>query len=285
MKARSENSAMAQGLQHRFDAAHGLQGIGRQGKGSRAPNFGSLQFATLALCGECGELANALKKVIRAHALGEPSAAAFDNARGELADIYAYLLKLASLLDVNLEEEYLETVGLNCLRFSIANRRPLKRVIGIGGRGAVEFARGLSSTMPAKERARIDCLVLPTPPMTNAGRYLAWLRLARAKIGARLSSSSPGFLLVINDPALGTVLYRSALAKRTNDACTPLLRHWLSIEELLWEKASSRTLLLLQDAAAPPVVEKLLNHGARIIPNDADWPMILKTTAAQRKRL
>lgn len=69
---------------------------------------------TLAMCGEVGEVANIVKKLHRGSM--EPSEAA-PLLRGELADVFIYLLNCAAICKVNLGEAYLEKQKFNQERF------------------------------------------------------------------------------------------------------------------------------------------------------------------------
>src|SRR5712664_2291786 len=117
-----------QSLQLEFDKAHGFAEIGALGMPSPPANrgarseTGAAAFAALALAGECGEIANAIKKAVRAEHMDQDPKAHLDVAKGELADAFAYLLKLAAVLNTDLATEYLETVALNCLRFAITGQ-------------------------------------------------------------------------------------------------------------------------------------------------------------------
>jgi NTP pyrophosphatase (non-canonical NTP hydrolase) len=237
-----------------------------------------LQFTALALCGECGELANALKKMVRSQALGMSLDRHKNHARSELADIYAYLLKLSSLLSVDLEAEYLETLGLNCLRFPIVNRHTLPRVIGIGGPEASKIANRIRGVTSSVTTARFEMLMLPAPPMKSSRKYVDWLRSAKAKIAMRLSAGQCKYLLLVNDPALSTVSFRSLRLCGNMKHDMAILRSWISIEELICIKGSGRGLLLTHDAAPPSAIERLVNHGAKVIHSSADWAAILKAT-------
>jgi dCTP diphosphatase len=278
MKLRNDRQPSAQRRQETFDSGHGLRAVGRRVL-RRGPDWGPLQFAALALCGECGELANALKKVIRSQTLSTSAAQHIDHARRELADIYAYLLKLASLLEVDLDEEYLETLGLNYLRFPIKNRWSLPRVIGIAGQSAVQIANGLRRETASGEAPNMDFLTLPVPPTTSPQRYLAWLRSAKTKIARQLSVTRGDVLVLVNDPVLCTISYRRVRRKPPYDDSATILQCWISIEELICAKGSSRHLLLTQDASPSASVEKLVRHGANVIENGVDWLTIQKITA------
>ena len=67
-----------------------------------------LLFTCTALAGETGELANAVKKAIRAEMLNQSPELHLIKARSELADVLAYLLKMTNILGDDLETRYLE---------------------------------------------------------------------------------------------------------------------------------------------------------------------------------
>ena len=77
-------------------------------------NLEILEFLLIALIGEVGETSNIIKKIVRGdfkvdekkHELSE-----------EIADIFAYLLKISYQLNINLEEAYLEKMEKNKERF------------------------------------------------------------------------------------------------------------------------------------------------------------------------
>src|SRR5947209_347056 len=98
-----------QELQAEFDRDHGLD-FDRYS----VLTDQSRTFTGLALAGEVGELANALKKAQRAMWRGEDPTPHLRLASEEIGDIFAYLLKLATLLRVDLAEVYLTTMSNNC---------------------------------------------------------------------------------------------------------------------------------------------------------------------------
>lgn len=65
-------------------------------------------FYTLGLAGEVGEVANLVKKFVRANVT--PDAATLGD---ELADVFIYLLLLADEIGVDLVEEYKKKVVVN----------------------------------------------------------------------------------------------------------------------------------------------------------------------------
>lgn len=76
----------------------------------------NLVHHTLALCGEVGELANLVKKVDRG-SLDISDAATRVHLAEECADIFTYLLNVADLLQIDLEQAYHIVRGKNDKRF------------------------------------------------------------------------------------------------------------------------------------------------------------------------
>jgi NTP pyrophosphatase (non-canonical NTP hydrolase)/deoxyadenosine/deoxycytidine kinase len=108
-----------------------------------------IEFSTLALCGEAGELANLIKKIRRATWLDEPPDRFTGQAQRELGDLLAYLLKLTNLFGRDLEEIYLERVSENLLRFPCrthaGQRPPMLSLAGPPGAGKTTVATALSA--------------------------------------------------------------------------------------------------------------------------------------------
>ncbi|ETZ22768.1 MazG nucleotide pyrophosphohydrolase domain-containing protein [Pedobacter sp. V48] len=79
-----------------------------------ADNLQTLQYLALALSGESGEVANAIKKVVR----GDVS---YESQRpeiiAEVTDVFIYVLKLAYQMGFDLEGAYLEKMELNREKF------------------------------------------------------------------------------------------------------------------------------------------------------------------------
>lgn len=101
-------------LQKEFDKEHGFSN-----KYSRYLLMG----VTLSLLGECGELANLVKKYIRSekaggkHTLPDQGRNYLEEAKEELADIFIYLMKLSIILNADLEEEFLKKREKNKIKF------------------------------------------------------------------------------------------------------------------------------------------------------------------------
>jgi len=77
-----------------------------------------LQFGTIALCGEVGEFANVVKKVLRENDAGkEVSGERIKNLNEELVDVFSYTMILSATLGIDLEKEYFKKMEKNKERF------------------------------------------------------------------------------------------------------------------------------------------------------------------------
>lgn len=83
--------------------------------------FPALMHHTLALAGEVGELANLIKKVDRG-SLNLGDAAVRKDMAFELVDCYIYVLNLAGVMGVDLEELYKLKRAENDQRFMVQRR-------------------------------------------------------------------------------------------------------------------------------------------------------------------
>lgn len=100
-------------IQRRFDEQHGSDF--QWDTIITQDNIPMLGFTLLALSGEVGEASNLVKKIWR----GDSSLCERQTElQEELADIFAYLLKLTYQLDFDLEQAYLEKIRKNYERFS-----------------------------------------------------------------------------------------------------------------------------------------------------------------------
>ncbi len=78
-----------------------------------------LEKLIVALTGEIGEFANMIKKISRDYenAREEPSKDRIENLKEEITDCFIYILIIANILNINLEEEYMKKMNLNKQRF------------------------------------------------------------------------------------------------------------------------------------------------------------------------
>ena len=73
-----------------------------------------LQFLTIALMGEVGEMANCVKKIMRGDMQFEEQKS---HIADELIDVFIYTIKLAYQMDIDLEAAYLKKLEYNKKRF------------------------------------------------------------------------------------------------------------------------------------------------------------------------
>lgn len=99
-------------LQRTFDQQH--EGDFKWDQRIDKDHLGMLEYLALSLAGEAGEVANAVKKVIR----GDLS---YDEQRKEieleLADVFIYLIKFAYQMDFDLSARFMEKMEINRKRF------------------------------------------------------------------------------------------------------------------------------------------------------------------------
>lgn len=77
-------------------------------------NLEILEFLLVAFAGEFGEVANIVKKIVRGdYTLDEKR----NEISEEIADMFAYLIKLSYQLNIDLEEAYLKKVHKNQEKF------------------------------------------------------------------------------------------------------------------------------------------------------------------------
>jgi NTP pyrophosphatase (non-canonical NTP hydrolase) len=259
--------------QQEFDLAHGLSTLGASGHADPSGiDVGLAQFAVLGLCGECGEVANALKKVLRAAAFGRDSSLAMHQLRTELADVLAYLLKAASALHVDLEEEFLRTVALNCLRFPLAPKTSTVRLVGIAGDRSTVDARRLVDAVARNSQTSACVLELPHLATDDIAHVSQWLRKARDTVAGELRSE---YVFVANDPAYAIMTLLNARRDMTRDDRLCVAREWLAFEQATWQAVSVRRLFLSATSPVGPVETALSQHGARILAANVDpWEQL-----------
>lgn len=92
-----------------------------------------LPHHVLSLCGEAGELANIIKKVERGSLEFQNARVRYDIAM-EVTDVYIYLLNIAGLLNIDLEESYNVKRAENLKRFA-QQRNGAYNITGAATRG------------------------------------------------------------------------------------------------------------------------------------------------------
>lgn len=77
-------------------------------------NLENLEFLLIAFAGEFGEVSNIVKKVVRGdYSLDEKR----DEISEEIADMFAYLIKLSYQLNIDLEATYINKIRKNQEKF------------------------------------------------------------------------------------------------------------------------------------------------------------------------
>lgn len=104
-------------MQQEFDSKR--PGWSRGGK-SEEQKTKDIMYDTIAICGEVGEFANFVKKMLREINYGgeSPKEETYQKMREELVDVFIYLMKLMMSLEGNLEQEYLDKLKKNEQRFA-----------------------------------------------------------------------------------------------------------------------------------------------------------------------
>ncbi|HLJ95426.1 MAG TPA: hypothetical protein VKU02_19775 [Gemmataceae bacterium] len=106
-------------LQHQFDAKHGWA----PDKEVPSAVFRAVQGDLIGIFGEVGEFANVVKKVVLEtdhnpnSDLATLLKARYSELSEELVDAFIYLIRLASHLDIDIEQAYLDKLKVNEQRF------------------------------------------------------------------------------------------------------------------------------------------------------------------------
>ena len=111
--------------QEEFDSRH--EGNFRWNSKVTDENIDLLEFLTVSLTGEVGEIANIVKKIARGDFLLEEKKAELEE---EMADVFAYLLKMAYQTDIDLETAYLAKMKKNQERFQKYEKQRTERGTG-----------------------------------------------------------------------------------------------------------------------------------------------------------
>ncbi|TLM80931.1 nucleotide pyrophosphohydrolase [Pseudarthrobacter sp. NamE5] len=95
---------------------------------SRSKQFHTPRNLILALCGEAGELAELVQWTrddeVQAYLQEETNA---QNLRNELADVFSYLLRIADVCGVDLEEALKDKIELNQTRYPLTLAKGSRR--------------------------------------------------------------------------------------------------------------------------------------------------------------
>lgn len=99
-------------LQDAFDKEH--SGQFNWSERITESNLDILEFLLICMIGELGELANAVKKVLRGDL---PFNSIREELNEEVADVFIYLIKLCNQMNIDLEESFLTKLEKNRTRF------------------------------------------------------------------------------------------------------------------------------------------------------------------------
>lgn len=278
-----------QQLQERFDRDRGFdfpeltsrEGLQLNFRGMQEEDAAALEatlrrveYAALALGGEVGELANAVKKARRAFWQGESPDAALANARHEVADVLAYLLKFASLLGHELDRLYLEKLSQNCLRFpskvGVAEGGRTLSIAGPSGSGKTTVARALSELFPAYIEV-VDENPYLAPLLNGSSSFDAFANqtwfLDRLK--QFIQGADPHQSLVLDqEPAAIVQVYAEMFldeGRLTPSEYTQLIARLLRLESKL-ARWPGRRLVVFLDAPAEVLHERARRRGGAAPP-------------------
>lgn len=99
-------------LQKEFDSHH--ESTFPWNKQITDKNLENLEFLLVAFAGEFGEVSNIVKKIVRGdYSLDEKR----DEISEEIADMFAYLIKLSYQLNIDLEAAYIDKIQKNQEKF------------------------------------------------------------------------------------------------------------------------------------------------------------------------
>lgn len=99
----------------------------------------NLPHMVLALCGECGELANLVKKLQRKDFNIDDK---LDDIAEETVDVFIYLMNIAALIGLDMEKGYGTKRGINADRFGPVQADP---ELGDGGAAPERTLRSVPS--------------------------------------------------------------------------------------------------------------------------------------------
>lgn len=261
-----------QRIQAAFDRQHGFEFA----SAATGHDLARSVFASLALCGEVGELANQIKKAQRSAWLGEDPAEHIARAKLEVGGILAYLLKLSNELDLSLDETYLTTLSDNWLRFPVRNHQATGRVVCIAG----PSGSGKSSVVKRLATAGVSTYVedvagnpylkgvYARSPSFDARASQRWFLAQIADFVERSNDSST--LLMDQDPAAEVRVYAHLMREDellSRDAYVELLTTLAALESRLGSRQQRVTIYL--DADEVTLRARMIARGDREVPTEA----------------
>lgn len=277
------NLLFLQQLQQRFDASRGFnfeEALGLGSAESGRPGVTSphdsdlrrLEYTTLALSGEVGELANVIKKARRSLWLGQTPEPFADVVSDELADILSYVLKISHISKVDLELAYLEKLCRNCMRFPSQGvgeeRGHTVTICGLPGSGKSMVANRLDQLYHGRasyDRPGICTFLAPNSGLAANDLEAALRRLLEWLEGTHNSCH----LLIDQDPAVAVRVLGSVLRDR-GDLSRHGYRELLATlvrMELKLSAWSTRIVVIL--TASPEVLHTRVSQAHSQL--DLDW--------------
>lgn len=260
------------GLQRAFDESRGMANLPEPGDAAGADQLSRLEYSLIGLTGEVGEIANIIKKARRSRAVhGVDERATLVGLGSEIADVLAYLLKLADQAHVDPARAWLQKMCRNAHRFSRAERVPLLTIAGPPGSGKSTIVRALETSFVGgacyierfEENPWLDSLDSPAEEF-DAERSQRWFLETAAGFVARAPSAA---LLLDQDPTAIVLVYGQLLFDRgliTADAFNEHLTALLRLEIDHASRLAGRTVILLDASAETLAVRCARKKGPRL---------------------
>lgn len=301
-------------LQAAFDFSRGFADLPyRHGSGgtSRPDVMDRIQFSILGLIGEVGEASGLLKKAIRNSASSSGAEFSVSEFAEELADVFAYLLKIADAGDIDLSRHYLEKMALNAHRFASYDRgkQSIISVCGPPGSGKTSIVNALikKGKFGYLERYRENPYLEDIQEPSITASFEASQRWFLQHIESYIHSCGTRISYIDQDPTAIVLVYSQLLLDRgqiSRGAYLSQLQDLLRLESNYGLKLAARPVALLDapsdilaercagkfgSDASPAFLEDLRSRFARVfvrLPNvhviDARRPLREVVAAVER---